>query len=108
MRGIAMAFDALHLLVDGIVFVISVALTASVFRFRGLFKGSIFAGSWNIILTSVVFLFAGVLVDLVLMSVYGGEQLWMQNVEEIFIAVFLALLSYGLYLNARRWTTMAK
>jgi hypothetical protein len=103
-----MVFSILHLLVDGIVFVISVALTASVFRFRELFKGSIFAGSWNIILTSVVFLFAGVLVDLILMSVYGGEQLWMQNVEEVFIAVFLAFLSYGLYLNARRWTTMAK
>ncbi len=108
MWGSTMAFGTLHLLVDAIVFVISVTLTVTVFRFRGLFKGSIFAGSWNIILTSVVFLFAGVLVDLALMNVYGGEQLWMQNVQEVFIAVFLAFLSYGLYLNARQWRTMAK
>ena len=106
--GSAVAIGTLHLLVDAIVFIVSVALTASVFRFRVLFKGSIFATSWNMILASVVFLFAGVVVDLILMNVYGMEQLWMQDVQEVFIAVFLAFLSWGLYLNARQWRTMAK
>ena len=103
-----MAFSTLHLLADAIVFIASVAITLTVFRFTRLFKGGIFAGSWNIILVSVVFLFAGVLVDLILMSVYGGAELWMQDIEEVFMAVFLAFLSYGLYLNARTWRTMEK
>jgi len=106
--GSPVAIGTLHLLVDAIVFIVSVALTASVFRFRVLFKGSIFATSWNMILASVVFLFAGVVVDLILMNVYGMEQLWMQDVQEVFIAAFLAFLSWGLYLNARQWRTMAK
>jgi uncharacterized ion transporter superfamily protein YfcC len=75
----------IHLLVDAIIFVLSVATTVIVSYFRRLFKGSIFERSWNFVQLSAIFLFAGVLVDLILMGVYGATGLWMRNVKEAFM-----------------------
>ncbi len=104
-----MAADfGLHLTVDLVIFILSIALTAIVLYFRRLFKGSIFDRSWNVVLVSAVFLFAGVVVDAIFMGLYGAAELWMEDVEELFVAMFLAVLCYGLYLMARQWRTMGK